>query len=48
MLVIALKLGHFFQMIPNVSEPEIVMAAAYLLPKHKISEFSYKNSVIRL
>ena len=39
MLVIALKLGHFFQMMPNVSEPEIVMAEAYLLPKHKIKIF---------
>lgn len=37
MLVTALRLGHFFQMIPNVSEPEIAMAAASLLPKHKIN-----------
>lgn len=36
MLVIALKLGHFFQMIPNVSELVIVMVAAYLLLKHNV------------
>lgn len=36
MLVIALKLGYFFQMIPNVSEHEIVMVAAYLLSKHNM------------
>ncbi|KAM6040747.1 LOW QUALITY PROTEIN: testis anion transporter 1 [Theristicus caerulescens] len=39
MLVIALKLGHFFQMIPNVSEPEIVMGAVYLLSKHNMKIF---------
>ncbi|NXS41051.1 S26A8 protein, partial [Balaeniceps rex] len=31
MLVTALKLGRFFQMIPNVSEPEIVVAAVIWL-----------------
>lgn len=36
MLVIALKLGYFFQMIPNVSEREIVMVATYLLSKHNM------------
>lgn len=36
MLVIALKLGYFFQMIPNVSEHEIVMVAEYLLSKHNM------------
>jgi len=39
MLVIALNLGHFFQVVPNVSEPEVVMAAVYLLSKHEMKIF---------
>lgn len=39
MLVIALKLGRFFQVIPNVSEPEIVMAVVHSLSKHKMKIF---------
>lgn len=37
MLVIALKLGHFFWVIPNVSDHAIVMVAAYLFLKHNMN-----------